>query len=55
MDEVGFKKSYLTRKAEEIEANAEIRRFCGSRETTPWEVPDAQDVDEEGTMRNVSS
>ena len=55
LDERGYKKSYLTRKEQEKEANAEIRQFYGQGAASSGQMPHAQNVDEEGTMRNVSS
>lgn len=51
LDERGYKKSYLTRLVEEDESNNEIKTYC-LRST---EMPSPQHVDEEGSMRDLSS
>lgn len=50
VDEIGYKKKYLERKIQESEAEYEIKTYNQS-----LQVPDAPDVDEEGSVRNVSS
>jgi len=54
-DEQGYKKKYITRKIEEKEADTEIRRFHGEGEAPPREMCDAQNVDEERSVRNVQA
>lgn len=54
VDEIGYKKKFLTRIIEEKEAESEIKRFCGNREASSGEMSHAQDVDEEGSVRNLS-
>lgn len=49
-DEQGCKKKFLTRMIEEKEAESEIKSY-NDRST---EMPYAQDVDAEGSMRNLS-
>lgn len=53
-DEQGCKKRFLTRIIEEKEAEFEIKRFCGTGEATSGEMSYAQDVDAEGSVRNLS-
>lgn len=53
-DEQGCKKKFLTRIIEEKEAEFEIKRFCGTGEATSGEMSYAQDVDAEGSVRNLS-
>jgi hypothetical protein len=50
VDEMGYKKKYIARKIQENEAEREIKTYHQS-----IQVPDAQDVDEERSVRNVSS
>jgi len=50
VDELGYKKKYLARKIQEDEAEHEIKTYRRSSE-----MPDAQNVDEERSVRNVSS
>lgn len=49
-DEQGCKKKFLTRMIEEKEAESEIKSY-NDRST---EMPYAQDVDAEGSVRNLS-
>lgn len=50
VDEIGYKKKFLTRIIEEKEAESEIKSY-NNRSS---EMPHAQDVDEEGSVRNLS-
>jgi hypothetical protein len=46
-----YKKQYLVRKVQEIEAEEEIRKYDGDKSTYPLPtsaVPNSQDLDEEG-------
>ena len=54
VDEMGYKKKYLARKIQENEADNEIKDYKG-RMALASEVRDASNVDEEGSMRNLSS
>ncbi len=54
VDEMGYKKKYIARKIQESEADNEIKNYKG-RVAPTSEVRDAQDVDEEGSVRNLSS
>jgi hypothetical protein len=54
VDEMGYKKKYITRKIQESEAEHEIKNYKG-RVAPPPEVRDAPDVDEERSVRNLSS
>ena len=48
LDEIGYKKAFLARKIQENEADNEIKTYQRSPE-----VPHAQYVDEEGSVRNL--
>jgi hypothetical protein len=54
VDEMGYKKKYIARKIQESEADNEIKNYKG-RVAPASEVRDAPDVDEEGSVRNLSS
>lgn len=53
-DKPSTKKGYLERKAQEEDAKREIKNYQG-RVAPATEVPEAPNVDEEGSMRNLSS
>ena len=53
VDEMGYKKKYLARKIQENEADNEIKDYKG-RVASATEVRDASNVDEEGSVRNLS-
>lgn len=50
VDEIGYKKKYLQRLIQENEAEQEIKAY-----SRPSDMSNAQDVDEERSVRNVSS
>lgn len=50
-----YKKRYLARKLEEKEADTEIREFHDSRTTPSSTLYEAQDMEEEGGLRGMSS
>ena len=54
LDEIGYKKAFLARKIQENEADNEIKDYKGRVASAP-EVPSSQYVDEEGSVRNLSS
>ncbi len=54
VDEMGYKKKYIARKIQENEAELEIENYKRRMASTS-EVRDASDVDEEGSVRNLSS
>ena len=54
LDEIGYKKAFLARKIQENEADNEIKDYKG-RVASTAEVRDASNVDEEGSVRNLSS
>jgi len=53
-DKPSQKKSYLERKAQEEDAKREIVSYHRNEETSP-PLPDSPDVDEEGSVRDLSS
>jgi len=59
LDELGFKRKYLTRLTQEKEAEQEIKQYApgvhDEEPTTSGEMYDAQNVDEERSVRNVQA